>query len=194
MRCAPLLRLAGSILLASTATVGAELYQWVDAEGVVRYTPSRRAPPLAHRDSLQEVRPGMAMPALPPQPNRVPEPDAGTTFPSVIGAPVPDPSPSLGDTGLPAPGPTAIADAVPSDEPSPGDEPSAEPDLATRIRELEQAIARDEETLKDMISTPPAEGEEGIESSAELREIARRLPGMQAELRALKQRQAVEGP
>ena len=50
-----------------------------------------------------------------------------------------------------------------------------------RRNELEVQIADDEERLKELIS----EGGEGVESSALLREIAQRLPGLQAELRAL---------
>ena len=187
--------LAGLLFLASPAPADdAELHRWIDGEGVVRYSPDRSSIPFAHRSSAQRVQEGMELPAPPSAPESpAAAAPAASTFPSVIGAPVPDPSLSLRDTGLPAPGPTAVADASPSDPPAAAEEPE-EKDLGTQIRELEAAIARDEETLKDMISTPPAEGEEGIESSAELRAIARRLPGMQAELRALRQRQAIEGP
>lgn len=187
--------LVGLVLgLAGLAPVAhAELYRWIDGDGGVRYATSQATIPSGYRDDAQPVTPGMAMPAPEPEPEPEAAATATSTLPSVIGAPVPDPSPRLGHAGLPAPGPTAVADASPSDPPADAaKEESA--DLDARIRELEEAIARDEATLKDIISTPPKEGDEGIESSAELREIARRLPGMQAELRALRQQQAVQGP
>jgi hypothetical protein len=61
-------------------------------------------------------------------------------------------------------------------------------DLDRRIAELEVAVARDEEILKLLISDP--EATEGLRSSEELSEISKRLPGRQAELRALREERA----
>ncbi|MEE9607730.1 MAG: hypothetical protein V3U03_08305, partial [Myxococcota bacterium] len=66
--------------------------------------------------------------------------------------------------------------------------PAAE--LAARIAELEGAIARDEEALKQLISEAHAESSDPILESEELREIARRLPALQADLRALREQRA----
>lgn len=63
-------------------------------------------------------------------------------------------------------------------------------DLDARIRSLESAIARDEERLKDMISDSNPSAVPDLQGSPELREIARRLPGLQAELAELKRERA----
>jgi hypothetical protein len=52
------------------------------------------------------------------------------------------------------------------------------------------AIAADQDTLKTLISAPVAPGEPPITDSEQLREIARRLPEMQAELAAIRERRA----
>ena len=57
-----------------------------------------------------------------------------------------------------------------------------------------QAIARDEETVKRLISAPGLDGEEPPLGSEELREVASRLPLMQAELRTLRARRAPVPP
>ena len=56
------------------------------------------------------------------------------------------------------------------------------PETEQRKAELQQQIARDEDALKALISNPDATD---LEDSPELHEIARRLPRLQAELRAL---------
>ena len=60
-------------------------------------------------------------------------------------------------------------------------------DLDARIRELEARIAEDEEALKQLISAPGADADADTEVSPELREIAARLPRLQAELASLRQ-------
>jgi hypothetical protein len=57
---------------------------------------------------------------------------------------------------------------------------------AQRIRELEARIAADEEALKQLIGAPGEEAD--VTVSPELREIAARLPRLQAELASLRQR------
>jgi hypothetical protein len=59
------------------------------------------------------------------------------------------------------------------------------PDQLSRRAEIEAQIARDQEALKDLISRAEVEGDEPLRSSPELREIASRLPALQAELRDL---------
>ena len=65
--------------------------------------------------------------------------------------------------------------------------PSSE--LDARIRALEELISRDEQALNALISAEAGEGD-SLAESAELREIARRLPGLQANLRALREQRA----
>jgi uncharacterized coiled-coil protein SlyX len=62
-----------------------------------------------------------------------------------------------------------------------------------RIRDLEARIAEHEEALKDLISSPGSDAD--TEVSDELREIAARLPRLQAELAALQRgRASTVGP
>jgi uncharacterized coiled-coil protein SlyX len=75
---------------------------------------------------------------------------------------------------------------------APRDEIDDPAELAARIRELEAAIARDEETLLELISAEKG-GVLADDYSGRMREIAERLPAMQAELRALYERRASEG-
>ena len=63
-------------------------------------------------------------------------------------------------------------------------------ELRSRREELVARIAEDEETLKALISEARAEGGDPLIDSNELREIARRLPGLQEELRALDEQSA----
>lgn len=186
----------------AAAQEGGSLYEWTDDKGVVRYTPDPGRVPRGRRGSMRIVEPGAwtapAVPAprsgsyegtgqsagAPPEPSTLeafgvatPEPPPGepvhaadpfnapSTPRSVQGEEVddrPPPDPWVEGT------PTATVNA-------PGD---------PRIAELEAAIARDEDRLKELIS---AEGE-GLESDPELREIGRRLPQLHRALRELQER------
>ncbi len=64
------------------------------------------------------------------------------------------------------------------------------PELRSRREELVAQIAEDEEMLKALVSEARAEGGEPLIDSNELREIARRLPVLQEELRALDEQSA----
>jgi len=95
-----------------------------------------------------------------------------------------------GPTALePAPteaGPTALATATPPTR-APSASPPAparplSPDAEARRAELVAAIERDEEALKEHVSSGQ---DASIVTNPELREIAERLPALQAELRAL---------
>lgn len=140
------------------------LYRWTDEAGVVRYTPDRaRIPRGARRDAeaVQAVR----------------SVESATSVESV------EPVKSV-EWGA-----TPTVDA-PSDPPHPSTPPAGPPSqLDARIRALEEMIARDEQALKAMISAEAGTGG-SLAESAELREIARRLPGLQANLRALRERRA----
>jgi len=83
-----------------------------------------------------------------------------------------------------------VANATPRGEADSAPEPHPAPDTgdAAREQQLAAAIADDEEALKAMISAPIVDGEAPIADSAQLREIARRLPELQAELSALRER------
>ena len=64
------------------------------------------------------------------------------------------------------------------------------PQQESRRQEIEEEIARDEEALKTLVSMGSDDDTDPLVDSPELREIARRLPVLQAELRALNEGRA----
>ena len=142
------------------------VWQWTDRDGVTRYTPDFGRIPGYAREGAVEMRPGAGPPTTTPvyfEPNpRAP----------VVGVPGSVPPTSVG-SAEPGPAPAATS-AEPAD------------DLDSRIRQLEAQIASDEEALKQLISAPGAEAD--VEVSPELREIAARLPQLQAQLASLQKR------
>jgi len=144
------------------------LYQWTDSNGVIRYTPD-----------LERI-PGYARPsAVAIQPGKGPEPTTPQYF-------EPDPrEPSVAVPGQPPATVRSGAGPAPAAAGSEGRE--------QRIRELEARIAEDEEALKQLISAPGEQAD--VTVSPELREIAARLPRLQAELAALQRQPAAShGP
>jgi hypothetical protein len=81
--------------------------------------------------------------------------------------------------------------AAPGDAASPAPPPPPLPvaDAAAREQQLAAAIAADQEALKGLLAATPAPGEKALSDSPQLREIAHRLPELQAELAALRERQ-----
>jgi len=146
-----------------------KLYQWKDSDGVYRYTPELDRIPRYARDTVVEIRPGAA-----------PPPQTPVYF---------DPDPRSPVVAVPGDSPKATTAATAPGGPAPGS--GAADDLDARIRELEAEIGRDEEALKQLISAPGADAD--TEVSPELREIAARLPRLQAELASLQERRARRG-
>jgi len=153
-------------LWASTAAAADQtitLYQWTDSNGVTRYTPDFDRIPINARGTAVAIQPG----ADPPPKTPVYfEPD-----PREPAVAVPGPPPE-GATRSASPSTSAPA-------PSPGTSQEQ------RVQELEALIAQDEEALKQLISEPGAQAD--VTVSPELREIAARLPRLQAELASLRQ-------
>lgn len=154
-----------SVLAAVSTPTNAEtdespltVYQWTDRNGNYRYTPERSHVPRYARDSIVTIQAGEAPPSQ---------------------APVyfnPDPKAAVITVPSPAPGPNE-----PYSPPASGDQWT---EYDARMREVESLIAEYEEALKVMVSTPGSEADTDV--SPELREIARRLPQLQAELAALR--------
>jgi hypothetical protein len=143
----------------------------------------------------------------------IPAPDAAGSAPA-LEAPAADSAPADGDEqgagvlpdrwGAPEP----YAPGAPWEEPaddlahlllaqgqthSPTDPAETPPSMAhldARIRSLEARVSQDEDRLKDMIGNPDSDAVPDLQNSPELRAIARRLPGLQAELAALKHERA----
>jgi hypothetical protein len=143
------------------------IWQWTDAGGATRYTPDYGRIPRSARGTAVAMQPGAEPPTSPvyfePNPR---EPVVS----------VPDQAPQR---------PPDAAAPTPAAPDAPGE------DLDSQIRQLEAQIADDEEALKRMISSPG--GEADVEVSAELREIAARLPQLQAQLASLRQRRGESG-
>ena len=165
---AGLVGFALSIALPSVA-IGAqqgktELYRWLDRHGVVRYTTDLGRIPDARRDTVIRVVP----PSIPIATSRA--------------APA---APIVGEDPFSAPSQTQRVGAqgfAPAAAPS----GSSWPELDARIAELEMLVAKDEETIKEMISTPQTGDHDDLVNSQELREIGARLPVLQGELAELK--------
>lgn len=187
-------------LLAPSAS--AELWRWQDAAGTVRYTPDPGRVPSSRRGSLVRVEPGM-----PPIATPAPAAPAATASPPLYapadefsfasdpfnapeqartlrGEEVPEPAGEPPSASAAAAGPAGIAGAANAAAVAPvaAAPPALTPTQRDRKAELEAQILRDEEALKTLISSAAADAGE---PSDELREIARRLPELQAELRAL---------
>jgi len=135
------------------------IYQWTDHSGTFRYTPELGRVPGYARDSLVTIQAGEAPPSDDPVYFN-PDPKA-----PVITVPTPSPEAGAGQPYRP---------------PSEGDQWG---EYDARIREVEGRIAEYEDALKAMVSTPGPDAD--TEVTPEMREIARRLPQLQAELAAL---------
>ena len=160
--------LALSIAVASVA-IGTpqsttELYRWLDRQGVVRYTTDLGRIPDSRRSTVVRV----VSPSIPTPTSSVAPP-----------APVPGADPFT------APGQVRKVDAQNLAPAAPLSGRSW-PELDARIAELEIAVAKDEEAIKEMISTPQTGDYDELIYSEELREIGARLPVLQGELAELK--------
>ncbi len=153
----------------SSAAIGArqsetELYRWLDRHGVVRYTTDLSRIPDARRSTVVRVVP----PSIPTATSRV-----------APAAPVPGADPFNAPNQAPTVDTQDLA-------PNAALGASSWPELDARIAELEILVAKDEESIKDMISTPQTGDYDELIDSVELREIGARLPVLQGELAELK--------
>jgi hypothetical protein len=141
-----------------------ELYRWLDRHAVVRYTTDLSRIPKSRRSTVIRVVP----PSIPTATSRI-----------APAAPVPGADP------FNAPGQVPKVDTqdLATDAALGG---SSWPELDARIAELEMLVAKDEEVIKEMISTPQTGDYDELIDSEELREIGARLPVLQGELAELK--------
>lgn len=65
--------------------------------------------------------------------------------------------------------------------------------LDEQIRTLEAQVGRDEAALQDLLSQPRVEGAPRLADREDFREIAQRLPKLQADLKALRQQRTRQG-
>lgn len=131
-------------LLALPLAASAQVYKWVDENGVTHYTLERQEIPPHLRQRLRPIAPGALPPPGPPEP-------------------------------------TTRLSSAPSTQTS---APVPRPDHTAEILSLEEQIAADRETLKDLISQQRDAGE--FAQDPKVQEIAERLPRLQAQLAELR--------
>jgi hypothetical protein len=201
--------LLAAALCAAPALARADVYRWVDGDGATHYATSLGEVPRAYRDAAQVIvpapvgvpNPSSARPPVPPSPPAPaavePPPPAqpaaavAPVEPSALPAVEAAPQASRGEAAPPAPEPAPAPAATPAIV-SPTIAPPAERSpLASgdprqqEIAQLEAAIERDREELRNLVSTPRWDASE-LASDPHVREIAERLPRLQAELAALR--------
>ena len=166
------------------APTGPELYRWLDRYGVVRYTTDLSRIPDSRRNTVVRVvagtKPQTATRAAQPGSMTIPTPgESPPSATATLGANLSaaDPFNKPGES-----------QRIDSQDLAPGTSfgGNSWPELDARITELEVLVARDEETIKQMISAPASEDYDELIHSPELREIAARLPILQRELEELR--------
>ena len=184
-----MLRHALRLLLAlalglAPALANADVYRWVDELGATHYTTDRDTVPRRYRGDAQAIG---AKPAARSTPRVTPSPaaaPASTEFPSVAApTPVPVPTPASAPTTevtMPAATAAPVFPGPPTTPAIPPEDPRA-----AEVANLEAQIASDRERLRQIISTKRWESAE-LASDPNIREIAERLPRLQAELAALR--------
>jgi len=193
--------LLAAALCAAPALARADTYKWVDADGFTHYATSLADVPSEYRGAVEVIpppptgvpNPSSARPPAPPAPPPAPaavEPTPAqpapalapeTTTPSVDAAPP-------GTNEAPAPVPAPAPAGAPGESAAPRAERAPIASIDPRqqeIAQLEAAIERDREELRNLVSTPRWDASE-LASDPHVREIAERLPRLQAELAALR--------
>jgi hypothetical protein len=142
------------------------IYKWVDANGIAHYTTDPERIPAELRGLVRERREDAGAPDAPES--------AADAWAVRDAAPAPvetAPPEAVGAPGSEAPRAHAAADAR---------------ELEGRIAALEEEIARDEERIKAWVSDPAVDPVT-LADDPEFRELAARLPRLQADLRSLRE-------
>jgi hypothetical protein len=188
------------------------IYKWVDENGIAHYTTDRGRIPSNLRGRIRDADSARGAPAPAGDATTTDAPAAATDTGS--GAPVSDtggaapaapPAPSAPSPGTSTPRGTAaparaeqwsLRDAGPAEPEVRGTgTPEPDPDriarareLETQIADLEAAMAKDEERLKELIGAArEVEGQPApLYGVPELEELAKRFPKLQADLSALR--------
>jgi hypothetical protein len=174
------------------AAVHAEVYRWVDRDGVVHYTTDRDRIPRRFRGEASIVQRRPASPA--------PSIEREAAAPAEDAERLPSFGPETASSGIDRQHPASSGEAPPTDAPSArmpsATQPSAAPirigrpsdSLGPRsqeIAELEAQIEADREAVKQIISREDVE-EGQLALDPQLQEIANRLPRLLSELDALR--------
>ena len=158
------------------------IFKWVDTNGIAHYTTDPERIPESLRDGVRRLGHPSETERLPavaagPRRERPARSRRESDYWAVRDAGREDPWVSVGDAYAPfvegAAGATTATTEL--------------HDLEDQIASLEGEIARDEEVLKSLISNPANADPLAIADDTEFREVARRLPKLQANLRALRE-------
>ena len=168
----------------------AEVFRWVDELGVTHYTTDRGTIPRRFRGDAQPLE---ASPAARAAPSANPAPTAATPplpLPDAPAPTAPAPTATVPSAAVPGASERPAPELAPSSAPvfpGPATTPSISPEdpRAAEVADLEARIAADREQLRQMISTKRWDSAE-LASDPSIREIAERLPRLQAELAALR--------
>ncbi|HXZ85395.1 MAG TPA: hypothetical protein VEI82_07895 [Myxococcota bacterium] len=195
--------LLAAALGAAPLLARADVYRWVDDHGVTHFATSKDAIPRRYRDAAKVIQeepahvtnPSSSQPPArrepPPEPAQAPALRSPEAAPPQAPGPAPEPAAPEPAPGARAPEQPAAAPGAPATPQSDAAHPAArEPGLhedprQQEIAELEGKIERDRETLRELISTPRFDSA-ALASDPRVREIAERLPRLQAELAALR--------
>jgi hypothetical protein len=182
--------------LAAPGLSVADVYKWVDENGLTHYTTDPEAIPEHIRGRWKPTpKPAGASegtssvegvdPATLPGPRSEVAPAAEVEEAATLSLPGPRKRPALpaqGEEGSPAALPGPRQRAAP---PLPPVQAAPRPAARSELAELERQLARDREAIKKLLSKDA--GEEGAWlRDPELRELSERLPRLQAEIEALR--------
>jgi len=159
---------------ADDAPARTPIYKWVDANGIAHYTTDPDRIPAEVRglaDELREREDARAADA----------PARATQSPAADAWAVRDAAPAPVDAAPPEAAGTPASGAR-REDPAPADAR----ELDGRIAALEEEIARDEERIKAWVSDPAVDPVT-LADDPEFRELAARLPRLQADLRSLQE-------
>jgi hypothetical protein len=160
---------------------------------VSHYATDRERVPRAYRDSAELVKAGAAAakdPLPPVEGEPAPRPEPGPVK-------VEEPRPGERAPVEAGPGPAAAPDAVPGEAPAPaapaeseaqsGEPAASEADpRQAELAALERELAARREELKELISESSFDSSQ-VATNPRLRELAERVPRLQAEVEALRQ-------
>lgn len=186
-----LLALALAAAPAAAAAEAPVVYKWIDESGVAHYTTDRDRVPSSLRDRVLPRSAPPATRATPESWSAMDAPpsadaDAESTAVSAPGDFAEEPAAATQSGSAEEPTPAPLGTQLATRPPAPG----AAGELDARIAELERQIVQDEESLEALLSDASLHGGTPLPERGDFREIAHRLPKLQADLRALRDERA----
>lgn len=178
---------------AAKSADGPVVYKWVDADGIAHFTTHLDRVPSAVRDKVRDAATAPAPAPAAQGEQTTPDVAAGPPAPAGAAAPPGEFRESERPSQQASPeAPLGTPDAGDARELA-ATAPAVPGSLDARIAALEQEIGRDQSALESFLSEEPQEGAPLLPDRPDFREIAHRLPKLQAELARLKEERAHQG-